>query len=99
MTQDEQALGGWQFVGRRGGDTVTLVDGSVIAGVPEAKRAAEEAGRKLRFDFLDDEAVLDLLRRRHADEEEMFGAGFKHGVPLALVGFGTVVYWGGVAQY
>ncbi|MEQ8142812.1 hypothetical protein [Streptomyces sp. OP7] len=99
MTQDEQALGGRQFVGRRGGDTVTLVDGAVIAGVPEAKQAAEEAGRELRFNFLDDEAVLDLLRRRHADEEEMFSAGFKHGVPLALVGFGAVVYWGGVAQY
>ncbi|MDN3268496.1 hypothetical protein [Streptomyces sp. MA15] len=99
MTQDEQARGPRQFIGRRGGDAVTLVDGSVIAGVPEAKQAAEEAGRALWFDFLDDDAVLDLLRRRHADEEEMFSAGFKHGVPLALVGFGAVVYWGGVAQY
>ncbi|MEU0769138.1 hypothetical protein [Streptomyces albogriseolus] len=99
MTKDEQELGPRQFIARRGGDTVTLVDGSVIAGVPEAKLAAEDAGRELRFDILDDEAVLDLLRRRHADEEEMFNAGFKHGVPLALVGFGAVVYWGGVARY
>ncbi|MFC8031381.1 hypothetical protein ACFT1B_08860 [Streptomyces griseoincarnatus] len=99
MRHGEQASGLKQFVGRRGGDTVTLVDGSVIAGVPEAKQAAEEAGRELRFDFFDDEAVLELLHRRHADEEEMFGAGFKHGVPLALIGFGAVVCWGGVARY
>lgn len=99
MTANEQELGPRQFIGRRGGDIVTLVDGSVIAGVPEAKQAAEEAGRELRFDFLDDEAVLEMLHRRHADEEEMFNAGLKHGAPLALVGFGAVVYWGGVAQY
>ncbi|MET8493955.1 hypothetical protein ABZW51_03930 [Streptomyces cellulosae] len=99
MTANEQELGPRQFIGRRGGDIVTLVGGSVIAGVPEAKQAAEEAGRELRFDFLDDEAVLEMLHRRHADEEEMFNAGLKHGAPLALVGFGAVVYWSGVARY
>ncbi|MGC0330238.1 hypothetical protein RKD23_003228 [Streptomyces sp. SAI-170] len=92
-------LGPREFIGRRGGEVVTLVDGSVLAAVPEAKRVAEEAGRELRFDFLDDDAVLELLRRRHEDEEDMFHAGLVHGVPLALVGFGAVVYWGGVAQY
>ncbi|GAA4302396.1 hypothetical protein GCM10023086_18720 [Streptomyces venetus] len=96
---DEQELGQWEFIGRRGGDVVTLVSGSVIAAVPEANRAAEEARRKLRFDFLDDRAVLSLLRRRHDDEQDMFRAGFAHGVPLALVGFGAVLYWGGVALY
>ncbi|MEV0689511.1 hypothetical protein [Streptomyces sp. NPDC050388] len=99
MSDDNHDLGPWEFVGRRGGDAVTLVGGSVIAAVPEAKRAAEEARRELRFDFLDDRAVLDLLRRRHTDEEDMFSAGFRHGVPLALVGFGAAIYWGGVVQY
>ncbi|MET8898879.1 hypothetical protein [Streptomyces sp. NPDC004538] len=92
-------LGEWQFIGRRGGDVVTLVDSSVIAAVPEAKQSAEQARDELRFDFLNDAAVLDLLRRRHLDEEEMFKAGFAHGVPLAIVGFGAAVYWGGVARY
>ncbi|MFJ3843241.1 hypothetical protein ACIPV3_04130 [Streptomyces albidoflavus] len=94
-----EGLGERQFIGRRGGDVVTLVDGSVIAGVPEAKHSAEQARDELRFDFLNDAAVLDLLRRRHLDEEEMFKAGFAHGVPLAIVGFGATVYWGGVARY
>ncbi|KFG74393.1 hypothetical protein [Streptomyces mutabilis] len=96
---DKHGLGEREFIGRRGGDTVTLVDGSVIAAVPEAKRSAEAARGELRFDFLDDAAVLDLLRRRHLDEKEMFQAGFVHGVPLAVVGFGAALYWGGVAQY
>ncbi|MGX5213398.1 hypothetical protein ACWKT3_32700 [Streptomyces violaceus] len=99
MSDDNQDLGPWEFIGRRGGDVVTLVGGSVIAAVPEAKRVAEEARRELRFDFLDDQAVLELLRRRHLDEEGMFKAGFVHGVPLALVGLGVVLYWAGVAQY
>ncbi|MFF4549827.1 hypothetical protein ACFY1J_37310 [Streptomyces sp. NPDC001406] len=92
-------FGQWEFIGRRGGEVVTLIGGSVIAAVPEARRAAEQAGRELRFDFLDDRAVLALLRRRHVDEEDMFKAGFAHGVPLALVGFGATIYWGGVAQH
>ncbi|MEU7717355.1 hypothetical protein [Streptomyces tibetensis] len=96
---DEQGLGQWEFIGRRGGDVVTLVSGSVIAAVPEAKRAAEEARRELRFDFLDDRAVLSLLRRRHEDEQDMFKAGLAHGMPLALVGVGAALYWGGVALY
>ncbi|MEF9905627.1 hypothetical protein [Streptomyces sp. P9-A2] len=99
MSDDNHAFGPWEFIGRRGGDAVTLIGGSVIAAVPEAKRAVEEARRELRFDFLDDRAVLELLRRRHLDEEDMFNAGFKHGVPLALVGFGGAIYWGGVARY
>ncbi|WP_432099513.1 hypothetical protein [Streptomyces sp. WAC 04229] len=92
-------LGERQFIGRRGGDVVTLIDSSVIAAVPEAKQSAEQARDELRFDFLNDAEVLDLLRRRHLDEEEMFKAGFAHGVPLAIVGFGAFVYWGGVARY
>ncbi|MFD8224512.1 hypothetical protein ACFV16_10120 [Streptomyces massasporeus] len=96
---DDVELKEWEFIGRRGGDVATLVRGSVIAAVPEANRAAEQAGQELRFDFLDDRAVLTMLHQRHDDEEDMFKAGFAHGVPLALVGFGAVLYWAGVAQY
>ncbi|MFD0210155.1 hypothetical protein ACFVH9_13725 [Streptomyces hirsutus] len=99
MSNDNHDLGAWEFIGRRGGDAVSLVSSSVIAAVPEAKQAAEEARQELRFDFLDDRAVLELLRRRHLDEEDMFNAGLKHGFPLALVGFGVAICWGGVAQY
>jgi hypothetical protein len=88
MSDENHDLGPWEFIGRRGGETTTLVGGSVIAAVPEAERVAQEARRELRFDFLDDRAVLELLRRRHVDEEDMFKAGFVHGVPLALVGPG-----------
>ncbi|MEU4468875.1 hypothetical protein AB0G20_35180 [Streptomyces sp. NPDC024017] len=96
---DNDELKEWEFIGRRGGDVATLVSGSVIAAVPEANRAAKQAEQELRFDFLDDRAVLTMLRRRHHDEEDMFKAGFAHGVPLAFVGLGAVLYWGGVAQY
>ncbi|MET9733904.1 hypothetical protein ABZZ79_25590 [Streptomyces sp. NPDC006458] len=99
MVEQDRGLGEWEFIGRRGGDVAGLVRSSVIAAVPEALRAAEEAREELRFDFLDDRAVLTLLRRRHDDEQDMFQAGLAHGLPLALVGFGAVIYWGGVAQY
>lgn len=100
MDDDQhETLGDRQFIGRRGGEVVTLVGGDVLAAVPEARRAAEESRQELRFDFLDDSAVLALLRRRHQDEEAMFRAGLAHGMPLALVGFGAAIYWGGVAQY
>ncbi|WP_399941749.1 hypothetical protein ACGH52_22150 [Streptomyces sp. BBFR25] len=98
-TSENRDLGAWEFIGRRGGEVVTLIRGSVIAAVPEARQAAERAGEEVRFDFLDDDAVLALLRSRHEDEEDMFRAGFAHGVPLAFVGLGAVLYWGGVAQY
>jgi hypothetical protein len=96
---DDEELKEWEFIGRRGGDVANLVSGSVIAAVPEANRAAKAAGQELRFDFLDDRAVLDLLRQRHEDEEDMFKAGAVHGVPLALVGTAAVLYWAAVAQY
>lgn len=96
---DSSELGEWEFIGRRGGEPARLVPAEVIAAVPAVKSLAEEASRELRFDFLDDMAVLRMLRLRHRDEEAMFNAGFKFGVPLAIVGFGAVVYWGGVAQY
>ncbi|WP_406439240.1 hypothetical protein OHB00_29830 [Streptomyces sp. NBC_00631] len=96
---DTTDLGEWEFVGRRGTDPVRLVPGDVIAEVPRARTEAQRLGEELRFDFLDDRSVLRMLRRRHQDEVAMFNAGFRTGVPLALVGFGAAVYWGGVAQY
>ncbi|MFJ4783382.1 hypothetical protein [Streptomyces sp. NPDC088794] len=92
-------LGEWEFVGRRGTDPTKLVPGEVIAAVPAARTLAERSAEELRFDFLDDRGVLRMLRRRHHDEIEMFNAGFKTGVPLAIIGFGAAVYWGGVVQY
>ena len=97
--RDAMELGEWEFIGRRGGDRARLVPAEVIATVPEARALAERAGSEMRFDFLDDRAVLEMLRLRHADEEALFDAGLKAGVPLAVTGFGAAVYWGGVAQY
>jgi hypothetical protein len=96
---DAREPGEWEFVGRRGGDPVRLVPGELIAAVPAVKALAKQAGEELRFDFLDDQAVLRMLRLRHRDDEAMFNAGFKIGVPLAITGFAAAVYWGGVAQY
>ncbi|MET7380000.1 hypothetical protein ABZT08_14480 [Streptomyces sp. NPDC005526] len=89
----------WEFIGRRGNQPSRLVPGAVLAAIPEVKALADTAGRELRFDFLDDRAALRMLRLRHRDEVAMFNAGFKTGTPLAIVGFGASVYWGGVAQY
>ncbi|MGW5654068.1 hypothetical protein [Streptomyces humi] len=96
---DSEDLGSWEFVGRRGTDPVRLVPGRVLAATPATKAFAERAGGELRFDFLDDRAVLRMLRRRHQDETAMFDAGLRIGAPLAIVGFGAAVYWGGVVQY
>ncbi|SEE77412.1 hypothetical protein [Streptomyces sp. Ag109_O5-10] len=96
---DSTDLGEWEFVGRRGAEATRLVPGEVIAAIPAAKAFAERSGNELRFDFLDDRGVLHMLRLRHEDEVALFNAGFKIGVPLALVGFGTAVYWGGAVQF
>lgn len=96
---DAAGTGEWEFIGRRGSDPTRLVPGRLIAAVPAAKARAEQLGRELRFDFLDDRAVLNMLRLRHRDEEAMFNAGLKIGGPLAIVLFGAGIYWGGVAQY
>ncbi|MEU2774171.1 hypothetical protein ABZ646_14825 [Streptomyces sp. NPDC007162] len=96
---DVSDLGEWEFVGRRGTDPVRLVPGGVIAATPATRAFAERSGGELRFDFLDDRAVLRMLRLRHRDEVAMFSAGLKIGAPLAIVGFGAAVYWGGVVQY
>ncbi|MGW0135238.1 hypothetical protein [Streptomyces sp. NPDC003299] len=101
MTESTETAGTgeWDFIGRRGSDPTRLVPGRLIAEVPAAKAMAEHIGRELRFDFLDDRAVLHMLRLRHRDEEAMFNAGLKIGAPLAIVLFGAGICWGGVAQY
>ncbi|MFE3164292.1 hypothetical protein [Streptomyces sp. NPDC059224] len=99
QVSDPTGLDEGEFVGRRGTDPVRLVPSEVIAAVPAARALAEKSGRELRFDFLDDGAVLRMLRLRHEDETAMFNAGFKTGAPLAVVGFGAAVYGGGVVQY
>jgi hypothetical protein len=96
---DSTDLGEWEFVGRRGGEPAQLVPGEVISAIPAVKMLVEQAGVEFRFNFLDDHAVLRMLRLRHHDEVAMFNAGFKVGVPLAIIGFGAAVYWGGVVQY
>ncbi|MFJ9345528.1 hypothetical protein [Streptomyces sp. NPDC101237] len=96
---DRTDLGEWDFVGRRGTEPVRMVPAAVIFAIPRAGTEAERLREELRFDFLDDRAVLRMLRQRHQDEVAMFNAGFKTGVPLAFVGFGAAVYWGGVVQF
>ncbi|MEV7321784.1 hypothetical protein [Streptomyces sp. NPDC093970] len=96
---DTTDLGEWEFVGRRGTDPVSMVPAEVISAIPRARTEAERLREELRFDFLDDRAVLRMLRLRHQDDLAMFNAGFRTGVPLAVIGFGAAVYWGGVVQF
>ncbi|MFI2616421.1 hypothetical protein [Streptomyces sp. NPDC018584] len=90
--------GAWEYRAR-GGIIRKMIPGEVLAAVPAARQAAEAEGRRLRFDFLDDEAVLKLLRLRHIDEAQLTSAGKKAGYPLALVLMGLFVYWGGYVQH
>ncbi|MFE7811177.1 hypothetical protein ACFU5P_04180 [Streptomyces sp. NPDC057433] len=96
---DSTELGEWEFIGRRGGDSVQLVPGENLFAHPQVRARVEEANRVLLFDFTNDKAVLEMLRQRHGDEEAMFDAGLKWGVPLAIIGVFGVIYWAGVAQY
>ncbi|QCX78420.1 hypothetical protein C9F11_24020 [Streptomyces sp. YIM 121038] len=85
---------------RARGDLVrSLVPGAVLAAVPAARAAAEAEGHRLRFDFLDDAAVLELLRLRHLDEAALHRAGVRLGVPTALVAFALFAGWGAYAQH
>ncbi|MGV9880521.1 hypothetical protein [Streptomyces sp. NPDC003006] len=76
-----------------------MIPGEVLAAVPEARRAAEAEGRRLQFDFLDDDAVLKMLRLRHIDDAQLTNAGKRAGYPLALVLMGLFVYWGAYVQH
>ncbi|WP_225987249.1 hypothetical protein [Streptomyces spectabilis] len=95
---DEPLLGPGEYRAR--GDIVrSLVPGAVLAAVPEARAAAGAEGRRLRFDFLDDAAVLELLRLRHLDEAALHRAGMRLGIPTALVSFALFAGWGAYVQH
>ncbi|MEV7525085.1 hypothetical protein [Streptomyces sp. NPDC091371] len=101
---DEDDLKDDEFMGRAGPietDYVPrkLVPSRVLAAPPGVRQAAEESGRALQIDFLDDAAVLRMLHLRYWDEATMYESGcgsafFAIPVPVALFG-----YWGGYAQY
>lgn len=95
----ERDTGDQMFVGRRGGEAHRMVSAEVLAAIPAARAAAERAGARLDIDFLDDDAVLRMLRLRHLDELAMFRAGAVHGVPLAFVGTGLFLYWAAYVRY
>ncbi|MGP3951633.1 hypothetical protein [Streptomyces sp. 7N604] len=99
MYEELGELKDWEFVGRRGGGVHNLIPAEVIGSVPAARRAAEQASQELGLNFMDDEAVLKMLRLRHLDELHMFRSGAVLGVPLALIGSGFGVYWGAYVQY
>ncbi|GAA4995382.1 hypothetical protein [Streptomyces hyderabadensis] len=83
----------------RGNIVRKMVPGEVLSRVPEARELAISEGRRLHYDFLDDEAVLKLLRLRHLDDVKLHSAGMKLGVPSVLIIAALFVYWGGYVQY
>lgn len=95
---NDREPGPWEYRAREG-IIRTMVPGEVLAAVPAAREAAEAEGRRLRFDFLDDEAVLTLLRLRHIDDTQLHNAGKRLAWPTALILFGLFAYWGAYVQY
>jgi hypothetical protein len=83
----------------RGGIIRKMVPAEVIAAVPEARSLAESEGRRLHFDFLDDDAVLRMLRLRYLDEHRMQKGGVRLGIPSAFVLMGLLAYGGAYVQY
>ncbi|MEU4798036.1 hypothetical protein [Streptomyces sp. NPDC023327] len=96
--EKERDPGPWEYRAREG-IVRKMIPGEVLAAVPAARQAAEAEGRRLQFDFLDDEAVLKMLRLRYIDDVQLTNAGKKAGYPLALVLMGLFVYWGGYVQH
>ncbi|CAL9542805.1 hypothetical protein SUDANB176_04280 [Streptomyces sp. enrichment culture] len=83
----------------RGGIIRKMVPGQVLAAFPSARKLAEEEGRRLQFDFFDDEAVLRMLRLRHLDDAKLHNSGMKLGIPSAIILFALFAYWGSYVQY
>ncbi|MFD7685272.1 hypothetical protein [Streptomyces sp. NPDC059781] len=75
-----------------------MVPSAVIAAVPEARAAAEEYGREVRFDFLDDRAVHWMLFQRREDTEKAGILGCLFVVPLLVFGGGAWPFWDLVAS-
>ncbi|MFF2845669.1 hypothetical protein ACFVT5_04985 [Streptomyces sp. NPDC058001] len=99
MTGEQEGPLGPQEYKARGGIVRTQVPGEVLTASPAARRAAEEAGRELRFDFLDDAAVLKLLRLRHLDDVQLHNVGMRWRLPVILVVAAPILYWGAYVQY
>ncbi|MEU1128417.1 hypothetical protein ABZ383_00885 [Streptomyces sp. NPDC005900] len=94
---DYQALQDGQFVDD-GGEVHDLIPATVIASVPEAREAAERYGRAVRFDFLDDQAVLEMLYRRSEDTGKAGVLGCLFVLPLFVFGAGAWPFWDLVAS-
>ncbi|MBM7169955.1 hypothetical protein JQK87_16325 [Streptomyces sp. G44] len=94
---DYQALQNGQFVDD-GGEVHDLIPSTVIASVPAAKDAAERYGREVRFDFLDDRAVLHMLYRRSEDTGKAGVLGCLFVLPLFVFGAGAWPFWDLVAS-
>ncbi|MFF1377060.1 hypothetical protein [Streptomyces sp. NPDC058308] len=90
--------GPWEYRAREG-IIRKMIPGDVFAAVPAAREVAEAEGRRLQFDFFDDEAVLKMLRLRHLDEAQLSSAGKRLAYPTAIVLFGLFAYWGAYVQY
>ncbi|MFE0175281.1 hypothetical protein ACFWZ2_23470 [Streptomyces sp. NPDC059002] len=81
-----------------GGEPHDLVPGSVIAAVPAAREAAERYGREVRFDFLDDQAVLRMLYHRRRDTGKAGVLGCLFTLPLFVFTAGAWPFWDLVAS-
>ncbi|MEV2255334.1 hypothetical protein AB0I94_33015 [Streptomyces sp. NPDC050147] len=75
-----------------------MVPSSVIAAVPAAREAAEQYGRAVRFDFLDDRAVHWLLFQRRRDAEKGSLVGCLLALPIFVFGVGAWPFWDLVAS-
>lgn len=91
-TSDYQALQKGQFVDD-GGVVHELVPSSVIAAVPAARQAAEQYGREVHFNFLDDKAVLWLLCQRSQDTSKAGVLGCLFTLPLFVFTAGAWPFW------
>ncbi|MEV8016832.1 hypothetical protein AB0O76_10885 [Streptomyces sp. NPDC086554] len=99
MSDDQdREPGPWEYRAHKG-IIRKMIPGDVIAAVPAALEAAESEGRRLQFDFLDDDAVLKMLRLRHIDDVQLQNSGLKAGIPTALILSGLFFYWGAYVQY
>ncbi|MFC8129024.1 hypothetical protein [Streptomyces sp. NPDC057302] len=96
--EEDREPGPWEYRAREG-IIRKMIPGDVIAAVPAAREAAESEGRRVQFDFLDDEAVLKMLRLRHIDDVQLQNGGLKAGIPTALILVGLFIYWGAYVQY
>ncbi|MET8011469.1 hypothetical protein ABZU86_10330 [Streptomyces sp. NPDC005271] len=70
-----------------------LIPSQVIASIPEAKAKAEELGREVRIDFLNDRAVLWMLHQRWGDNADKHRAVLVLGLPFILLSCAMWPFW------